>query len=84
MAMDQHKVILLLLLVLSTAFDTIVHEIGLADTLQLHFGIDGTVLAWVKSYLLERHQQIRIDDVAVERLFTHPRSHYLANRKLEY
>ena len=70
MAMDQQKVTLLILLDLSSAFDTIVHEI-LADTLQLHFGIDGTVLAWVKSYLSERHQQIRIDDV-VSDSFTVP------------
>ena len=70
MAMDQQKVTMLILFNLSAAFDTIVHEI-LANTLQLHFGIDGTVLAWVKSYLSERHQQIRIDDV-VSDSFTVP------------
>ena len=62
MAMDTQKVTLLILLDLSAAFDTIVHDI-LVDKLRNCFGIDGTVLAWIKSYLNDRQQQIKIDDV---------------------
>ena len=62
MAMDRQKVTLLILLDLSAAFDTIVHDI-LVDKLRNCFGIDGTVLAWIKSYLNDRQQQIKIDDV---------------------
>ena len=62
MVMDRQKVTLLILLDLSAAFDTIVHDI-LVDKLRNCFGIDGTVLAWIKSYLNDRQQQIKIDDV---------------------
>ena len=62
MAMDRQKVTLLILLDLSSAFDTIVHDV-LVDTLHTGFGITGTVLDWIKSYLTDRQQKIRIDDV---------------------
>ena len=61
MAMDNQKVTILLLLDLSSAFDTIDHS-SLLKTLNIHFGIDGVVLKWIESYLADRRQQIKIDD----------------------
>ena len=62
LAMDQQKVTLLILLDLSAAFDTIDHNI-LLQTLQTHFGVDGMVLSWIRSYLSGRKQQIMMDGV---------------------
>ena len=62
MAMDNQKVTILLSLDLSSAFDTIDH-FCLLETLQICFGIDGVVLRWIESYLADRHQKIKIDDV---------------------
>ena len=62
MAMDSQKVTLLLLLDLSSAFDTIDHSC-LLETLKTCFGIDGLVLKWIESYLANRYQKIKIDDV---------------------
>ena len=53
---------LLILLDLSAAFDTIDHNI-LLQTLQTHFGVDGMVLSWIRSYLSGRKQQIMMDGV---------------------
>ena len=62
MAMDSQKVTLLLLLDLSSAFDTIDHSC-LLETLKTCFGIDGVVLEWIESYLANRYQKVKIDDV---------------------
>ena len=52
---------LLTLLDLSAAFDTIDYCI-LPERLQTSFGIDGLPLKWVKSYLSNRHQKVKIDN----------------------
>ena len=62
LAMDNQKVTLLLLLDLSSAFDTIDHSC-LSQTLKTCFGIDGVVLKWIESYLADRYQKIKIDEV---------------------
>ena len=55
-AVDGQRVTLLGLLDLSAAFDCVDHDI-LIRRLQLSFGIDGTALAWIVSFLCDRTQQ---------------------------
>jgi len=54
-AVDSGDVAALVLLDLSTAFDTVDHGI-LCRRLQVTFGLDGPVLAWFHSYLHGRSQ----------------------------
>jgi hypothetical protein len=49
----------LILLELTSAFDTIDHKI-LLNRLQTHFGISDTALAWFTSYLADRSQRVVI------------------------
>ena len=58
-AADRGKPSLLVSLDLSAAFDTISHSI-LLSRLQSSFGTSGPALAWLKSYLSDRTQIIRI------------------------
>ena len=62
LAVDGSKGVLLVLLDLSAAFDTIDHELLLSKTESL--GITGTALAWTKSYLSGRKQAIYIDGMS--------------------
>ena len=50
----------MVMLDLSAAFDTIDHE-KLLDRLEHHFGITGTPLMWVRSYLTDRYQSVCIN-----------------------
>ena len=59
--MDNQQVICLVLLDLSAACDTVEHSILLAR-LETFFGITGTALHWIKSYLTSRTQCVVIDD----------------------
>ena len=58
----ENQVTLLVLLDLSAAFDTLDHRI-LLDRLQFDFGISGSALNWIESYLSNRTQRIYIDGV---------------------
>jgi hypothetical protein len=61
--MDTNKAVLLVLLDLSAAFDTIHHDHLLA-TLHSSFGIDGIVLTWFQSYIRGRSQSVSIGGVS--------------------
>ena len=60
--MKANDNVVLVLLDLSSAFDTIDHSV-LMDTLYTRFGLRGTALAWIKSYLTNRSQAVVIKDV---------------------
>lgn len=65
LALDEKQCVVLLLLDLSAAFDTIDHQV-LVDTLLHRMRIEGTALDWIRSYLYKRSQQVLIDDVGSE------------------
>jgi hypothetical protein len=60
-AMDQQKYVILLLLDLSAAFDTVDHQI-LLNRLHSRFGITGLCFKWIKSYIDNRTQQVSINN----------------------
>ena len=60
MAMDKGQVTLLVLLDLTSAFDTVEHEI-LLDRLRSTVGLRGKVLSWFESYFDGRSQKVSIN-----------------------
>ena len=62
LAMDNHCVTLLLLLDLSAAFDTVNLDI-LLNRLEHYFGVSGTALEWLNSYLKGRHQSVFLNGI---------------------
>ena len=52
-AINNNEVVCLVLLHLRATFDTISHQI-LLNILKYCFGVDGTVLNWLESYLTDR------------------------------
>ena len=59
---DRNRAIILLLLDLSTAFDTVDHSIPL-NRLAHRFGLRGSALAWFRSYLSDRSHFVCIRGV---------------------
>ena len=59
-ALDRKSMVILVMLDLSSAFDTIEHEV-LLTRLEHTFGITDKALAWLRSYLSERHQNVVVD-----------------------
>ncbi|GFO47561.1 reverse transcriptase [Plakobranchus ocellatus] len=60
-SIDNRKICILSLLDLSSAFDTIDHFI-LLERLENTFGISGTALLWLRSYLEYRTQSVQINN----------------------
>ena len=58
-SVDDNRCVILLLLDMSAAFDTVDHSI-LLKRLQFRYGISGSALAWFNSYLKDRTQFVRI------------------------
>ena len=57
--LDIGNQVVLLMLDLSAAFDTVDHVI-LLNRLKFRYGLDGKVLQWVESYLLARSQAVKL------------------------
>jgi len=66
-AADRGEVTLLCLLDLSAAFDTVDHDI-LLERLQMSFGVHGTVLSWLESFLHGRTQSVSVSGKSSDRL----------------
>jgi len=59
---DQGRVVVLVLLDLSAAFDTVHHDL-LLDQLSSRFGLTGNALEWVASYLGDRTQSVCVNGI---------------------
>ena len=59
-SMDEGKCSIIILLDLSAAFDTVVHELLVDDLMAI--GIEGTALEWFKSYLAGRNFQVSVNN----------------------
>ena len=65
--MNGEHVTLLVLLDLSSAFDTVNHDI-MIRRLDMSFGITGTALQWLRSYLSGRSQHVIVNGQRLESL----------------
>ena len=61
-AIDEKRIVGLVLLDLSAAFDTVDHS-TLLSVLQQRFGVNDVALAWLQSYLSERTQKFFVEGV---------------------
>ena len=61
LSMDRQEVCFLVLLDLSSAFDTIDHKI-MIDLLESQFGVTDKALDWIKSYLSNRKQRVDLNN----------------------
>ena len=56
---DRRHGVILILLDMSAAFDTVDHDV-LVTRLEQRFGVTGCAIAWIKSYLSDRSQSVKI------------------------
>ena len=86
-SLDKGHVTALTLIDLSAAFDTIDHN-TLTNRLAEWYGVLGMALAWFKSYLCGRHQQIKIDksfsDSSLLGFYTWPSAFQFAHRSSKH
>ena len=59
-ALDRKSMVILMMLDLSSAFDTIEHDV-LLTRLEHTFCITDKALTWLRTYLSERHQNVVVD-----------------------
>ncbi len=64
-ALDNGHCVILIMLDLSAAFDTVDHKI-LLSKLSSRLSIRGKALSWLKSYLTDRLQCVNIDGVNID------------------
>jgi len=67
---DQGQPSLLVSFYTSAAFDTIDHSI-LLNRLQVGFGVSGSALTWLQSYLTDRYQCVRVGQASSSPTFCH-------------
>ena len=60
-AANNQRVMCLILLDLSVAFDTVSHPL-LLNRLQHHFSIQGTIPKWIENYMLDHCQGVLLED----------------------
>ena len=80
-AIDDNRSLLLLLLDLSAAFDTVDHS-TLLLRLRTRFGVKGSALAWFESYLASRKYYVQVEGYKSSlrsRILVHPRAQYWAH-----
>ena len=58
---NRKQVTVLIGLDLSAAFDTVCHQ-TLLQRLQTEFGVSDTVLSWIRSYLTDRKQFVKLGE----------------------
>ena len=64
LSLNRRRDVILVLLDLSAAFDTIDHGIPI-ERLRHRFGFEGPVLDWIKSFMTGRTQRVSIDGAMV-------------------
>jgi len=65
-AADEKKAAVLVGLDLSAAFDTINHDV-LISRLESQFGVDGSASSWLRSYLTDRQQFVKLGIIHLPR-----------------
>ena len=67
-SLDDGNCTLIILLDLSAAFDTVVHELLIEDL--MYIGVDGDALEWFRSYLRDRSFYVSVNGKSSERRFS--------------
>ena len=68
-SLDSHKYVILVLLDLSSAFDSVDHDILMNKLYKI--GVRGRAYSWVKSYLSSRTQAVEIGEAMSETVHLH-------------